>query len=76
MDYNNIQYDFPEISKNEKFILFDKLKSEETKSMNFEQYRKKVYDELSTIETDIISRRNTIKNSWKCSKTSKKVTKY
>jgi len=55
MDYNNIQYDFPEISKNEKFILFDKLKSEETKSMNFEQYRKKVYDELSTIETDIIS---------------------
>ena len=55
MDYNNIQYDFPEISKDEKFILFDKLKSEETKSMNFEQYRKKVYDELSTIETDIIS---------------------
>ena len=55
MDFNNIQYDFPEISKNEKFILFDKLKSEETKSMNFEQYRKKTYDELSTIETDIIS---------------------
>lgn len=55
MDYSNIQYDFPEISKNEKFILFDKLKSEETKSMNFDQYRKKVYNELSTIETDIIS---------------------
>ena len=55
MDYQNIQYDFPEISKDEKFVLFDKLKSEETKSMNFEQYRKKVYDELSTIETDIIS---------------------
>ena len=55
MEYSNIQYDFPEISKNEKFILFDKLKSEETKSMNFDQYRKKVYNELSTIETDIIS---------------------
>ena len=55
MEYQNIQYDFPEISKDEKFVLFDKLKSEETKSMNFEQYRKKVYDELSTIETDIIS---------------------
>ena len=55
MEYTNIQYDFPEISKDEKFVLFDKLKSEETKSMNFEQYRKKVYDELSTIETDIIS---------------------
>ena len=55
MEYNNIQYDFPEISKNEKFILFDKLKSEETKSMNFDQYRKKVYNELSTIETEIIS---------------------
>ena len=55
MEYSNIQYDFPEISKNEKFILFDKLKSEETKSMNFDQYRKKVYNELSTIETEIIS---------------------
>ena len=55
MEYNNIQYDFPEISKNEKFILFDKLKSEETKTMNFDQYRKKVYNVLSTIETDIIS---------------------
>ena len=55
MEYQTIQYDFPEISKDEKFVLFDKLKSEETKSMNFEQYRKKVYDELSTIETDIIS---------------------
>ena len=55
MEYNNIQYDFPEISKNEKFILFDKLKSEETKTMNFDQYRKKVYNDLSTIETDIIS---------------------
>ena len=55
MEYSNIQYDFPEISKNEKFILFDKLKSEETKTMNFDQYRKKVYNELSTIETEIIS---------------------
>ena len=55
MEYSNIQYDFPEISKNEKFILFDKLKSEETESMNFDQYRKKVYNELSTIETEIIS---------------------
>ena len=55
MEYTNIQYDFPEISKDEKFVLFDKLKSEETKSMNFDQYRKKVYNELSTIETDIIS---------------------
>ena len=55
MEYTNIQYDFPEISKDEKFVLFDKLKSEETKSMNFDQYRKKVYNELSTIETDFIS---------------------
>ena len=37
MEYSNIQFDFPEISKNEKFVLFDKLKSEETKSMNFDQ---------------------------------------
>ena len=55
MEYSNIQFDFPEISKNEKFVLFDKLKSEETKSMNFDQYRQKVYNELSTIETEIIS---------------------
>ena len=44
MKYINIQYDFPEIPKDEKFVLFNKLKSEETKSINFDQYRKKVYN--------------------------------
>ncbi|MCQ2816865.1 MAG: hypothetical protein MJ252_06335 [archaeon] len=50
-----LQYDFPEISEKEKFTLFDKLNSEETKDMNFDKYRDKVYKDLSSIETEIIS---------------------
>lgn len=52
---DGLQYDFPEISQNENFALFDKLKSEETNEMNFDQYRNKVYKDLSSIETEIIS---------------------
>jgi hypothetical protein len=51
----NLQYDFPEISENEQFSLFEKLKSEETKELNFDQYRNKVYKSLSDIEGEIIS---------------------
>ena len=54
-DSSNVQYDFPEISKNEKFVLFDKLSSEQNTNMNFEQYSKKVYNDLSKLETEIIS---------------------
>jgi hypothetical protein len=46
----NLQYDFPEISKDENFSLFEKLKSEETSNMNFDQYTNKVYKDLSDIE--------------------------
>jgi hypothetical protein len=56
MDNDNLQYDFPEISQNEKFSLFDKLNSDKTKDMNFDQYRNKVYNELSSLETEIIKR--------------------
>jgi len=52
---DNLQYDFPEISQNEKFALFDKLKNDNTQDMNFDQYRNKVYKDLSSLETDIIS---------------------
>ena len=52
---NNIQYDFPEISQNENFALFEKLKSDNIQNMNFDQYRNKVYKDLSSLETDIIS---------------------
>jgi len=55
MNNDNLQYDFPEISQNEKFSLFDKLNSDKTKDMNFDQYRNKVYNELSSLETKIIS---------------------
>ena len=55
MDSENLQYDFPEISQNEKFALFDKLKAENTQDMNFDQYRNKVYKDLSSLETEIIS---------------------
>ena len=55
MNNDNLQYDFPEISQNEKFSLFDKLNSDKTKDMNFDQYRNKVYNELSSLETQIIS---------------------
>jgi hypothetical protein len=51
----NLQYDFPEISKDENFSLFEKLKSEETKNMNFDQYTHKVYKDLSEIESEIIN---------------------
>lgn len=54
-----LQYDFPEISKNEKFALFDKLKEESSKDMKFDQYRDKVYHDLSSIETEIISNLST-----------------
>ena len=54
MNNDNLQYDFPEISQNEKFSLFDKLNSDKTKDMNFDQYRNKVYNELSSLETQII----------------------
>ena len=50
----HLQYDFPEISKNENFSLFDKLKSEST-DMNFDQYTNKVYKDLSNLESEIIS---------------------
>ena len=56
MDNDNLQYDFPEISQNEKFSLFDKLNSDKTKDMNFDQYRNKVYNELSSLETEIIKK--------------------
>ena len=50
------QFDFPEISQNEKFALFDKLNNEkDATDLNFDQYRTKVYKELSSIETEIIS---------------------
>jgi hypothetical protein len=51
----NENYDFPEISKNEKFVLFDKLNNEQNSNMNFEQYSKKIYNDLSKLETEIIS---------------------
>lgn len=51
----NLQFDFPEITSNENFTLFEKLKSEETKDLNFEQYTNKVYKNLSELEGDIIS---------------------
>lgn len=50
----NLQYDFPEISQNENFSLFEKLKTEGT-DLNFDQYTNKVYKDLSTLESEIIS---------------------
>jgi len=50
----NLQYDFPEISKNENFSLFEKLKTEST-DMNFDQYTNKVYKDLSNLESEIIA---------------------
>jgi len=40
----NENYYFPEISKNEKFVLFDKLNNDQNSNMNFEQYSKKIYN--------------------------------
>ena len=47
--------DFPEISKNEKFELFEKLKLDDKNlNLDFDQYRSKIYNDLSTLENDII----------------------
>ncbi len=54
MENENLQYDFPEISHNEKFLLFDKLKTDKTQDMNFEQYKNKIFKDLSSLETEII----------------------
>ncbi len=49
----NINFDFPEISKEEEFGLFSKH-NEDIKDMNFEQYKSKVFKDLNSIENDII----------------------
>ena len=47
--------DFPEISKNEKFELFEKLKlDDQNLNLDFDQYRSKIYNDLSSLENDII----------------------
>ena len=47
--------DFPEISKNEKFELFEKLKMDDQNlNLDFEQYRSKIYNDLSSLENEII----------------------
>ncbi len=62
--------EFPDVSSQDNFELFEKLKSEETNDMNFDQYTGKVYKDLSKIENEIIS--NLIKhdkdflNMFKC----------
>ena len=72
----NENYDFPEISKNEKFVLFDKLNNDQ-KNMNFDQYSKKIYNDLSKLETEIISNLATHdKEFMQCSKISKNPTKF
>lgn len=50
-----LQFDFPEISKNENFDLLSNLKNEGTNDLNFDQYTNKVYKNLSNLETEIIS---------------------
>lgn len=50
----NLQYDFPVISEQDNFSLFEKLKTESTE-MNFDQYTNKVYKDLSNLESDIIT---------------------
>jgi vacuolar protein sorting-associated protein 52 len=50
----NLQYDFPVISENDNFSLFEKLKLE-SNELNFDQYTNKVYKDLSKLESDIIS---------------------
>jgi len=50
-----MENDFPEISKNEKFELFEKLKlDDENLNLDFDQYRSKIYNDLSSLENDII----------------------
>lgn len=51
MDQSN---DFPDVSSKSNFELFEKLKSEETNDMNFDQYTGKIYKDLSKIENEII----------------------
>lgn len=50
----NLQYDFPVISENDNFSLFEKLKTE-SNELNFDQYTNKVYKDLSKLESEIIS---------------------
>ncbi len=52
---DNLSFDFPEISKNEEFNLFEKLNDEETKDMSFDQFKNKTYNTLSDLETQIIA---------------------
>jgi len=52
---DNLTFDFPEISQNEEFSLFDKLNSEDIKDMNFDQFRNKTYNTLSDLESEIIA---------------------
>ena len=52
---NNSFNEFPDVSSNNNFELFEKLKSEDTNDMNFDQYTGKVYKDLSKIEDEIIS---------------------
>ena len=50
-----MENDFPEISKNEKFELFEKLKLDNNSlNLDFDQYRSKIYGDLSTLENSII----------------------
>jgi uncharacterized protein (DUF2252 family) len=50
-----MENDFPEISKNEKFELFEKLKlDDQNLNLDFDQYRSKIYNDLSSLENDII----------------------
>ena len=51
---DNISFDFPEVSNNENISLLDELSADDTKNMNFDQYRNKVYSNLSILENDII----------------------
>lgn len=51
---SDISFDFPEISSNEEFGLFSS-NNEETKNLNFVQYKNKVYKDLGAIENNIIS---------------------
>ena len=50
-----MENDFPEISKNEKFELFEKLKlDDQNLNLDFDQYRSKIYNDLSSMENEII----------------------
>ena len=50
-----MENDFPEISKNEKFELFEKLKlDDQNLNLDFDQYRSKIYNDLSSLENELI----------------------